>query len=254
MNCLQKKIPNSCFGNFCCVSRSLGLLVYGTKYDSVVFIYDIRTESLKNIRQESTQISSLSVVGGHYLLIGGCDCSINVYHLPTLNHIMISHFHSDTITSICGCADSGIVVSIDRGFQMVIESLLKPYYHKIMQIPKGDFAPLIVTYKSGIIATIIPGVTSSTLKLFDIVGNEIKSTYTEGRVVEIEKLYLPNSQEMLVILNSQGLIRVYDMSQLVFVSSLSIDPKYLHFSPIKGKRAIQHISNTGQMMTVVTTF
>ncbi|KAK8892141.1 hypothetical protein M9Y10_029364 [Tritrichomonas musculus] len=118
-------LPIGC-GELLCVSRTSGLLLFGTKIDPFLTVFNLNTKKVYTGFHQHSIITSAKIVGSRYLITGGSDCSLSVWDLATdCNYpISSSGYHADYITSIGCCYENGLLVSADNSSTLVFETLI----------------------------------------------------------------------------------------------------------------------------------
>jgi len=186
---IQINLPSATLGMLLAASRSLGMLVFGSRYDTFVTVFDINSGTVRTVSHETAIIKCASVIGGRYLITGGGDCSIRIWRMPSLELIRVSSHHSDRVVAVSGNADIGIVVSIDKRNRIVIETLMDGDFIRYIDTNvRTQHYPFILVFKSGLIVVAIPDTEKSQITTYDPRGVIIATTTIESKVLEISRI------------------------------------------------------------------
>ena len=128
-----------------CVSNSLNLAMFLSKYDTFLTILNLNNGSFSFQCQGYSYIVCAETIGGRYILTGGHDCTIRVWDInDNFSLVSYSNMHNDTIQSIGGNRDIGLIVSSDKHRKVIFETL---YSHKF--IAAVDLNNIIEQYNNG---------------------------------------------------------------------------------------------------------
>ncbi|OHS98638.1 hypothetical protein TRFO_34914 [Tritrichomonas foetus] len=195
-------IPRTIVGTLMTTSRLFGYLVFGTKNDNFVNIFCLnkkQQEVTETIAVECGSIKCAAIIGDKYILLGTSDNSISIWRLKDFKHLSTTCFHTEPIISIGGNAELGLVVSVDRHFNIVFEVLLCEKFIRVVKMTQEIMIPFIEVFRSGNVAFVQPREEKSTVTLFDSRGEIIWSLDIDGKIIETDK-YLANfSEEYLIV-------------------------------------------------------
>ena len=121
------QLPNVC-GEILCYSTLLNLIIFGTKKDPFLTVFDINNNKTKTEFHVNSIITAVFLNQGRYLVIGSKDCSIHVFDLVSMSLISSSSFHSDEISAISCCYENLLLASIDRSSTLVLETLIDHFF------------------------------------------------------------------------------------------------------------------------------
>lgn len=231
---VHKDMKIGTYGSMFGVSRSLGLVVFGTKCDNFVTIYDIENETTKIASHDSSIITCASIIGSNFLITGGSDSSLRVWKLPKIELLSISTFHCDSIISVGGCAELGLIVSIDRQYCVIFETFFGEKTIRSFKIDKQKQAPMIVVFKSGLVAIAL----ATKVLIYDSIGTKISEIEIDGIVVETDKLTDSSTREFLLVSAEPGAIIVIDMVKLELIITLNVNLQRPMFCGLKNTRSV----------------
>ena len=235
----KRELPKNGYGQMWAVSRSLGLVVFGTGADMFVTVYDLSNGSVRTASHGLSLITCATVIGGKILLTGGNDGSLRVWKLPEIELLSVSTFHCEPLTAISGCADIGLCVSVDTENNMIFETL---FMHEFIRIVKLDSIPNTVprlsVFKSGSVVVADRTERGSELKLFDVRGGLLKTVDLQCLVVETDKYYDFDTREFLFVSNEHGTIEMYDVMTMEAVYCDENERQKRMFCTVKEGQAI----------------
>ncbi|KAH0789679.1 Beige/BEACH domain containing protein [Histomonas meleagridis] len=195
-----------------CASKNFDLIVFGTKFDNYISIFNIETQKVTQFTHEISFINCATIIGGLYLLTGGGDSSVRVLKLPSLRVLHISSFHTEPITYVTGNAEVGLVVSLDRNFILTLENLHNGKLIRSIQMEESKSAPFIEVFKSGCLAYVKPDQDISKVYVYDQRGEKINEFEVKGKVVRTDKMQLQFSVDVLALgIEESKTIVLYDV-------------------------------------------
>lgn len=247
-------------------------------------------------------ISCAAILGDKYLVIA-FDCNLSVYRIsnesgvvkevvrqkppsafnrmpgapqnqqsstppPTTNTIYLSElsttsFHNSQVICVAGNAELGLIASIDKEYNLVIETLYNETFIRSIPLPLTNAAssqqqlqqqqqrmtPFIEVFKSGIIIVVLAGQMESKIFLYDTRGKLIGGQNVQGRIVETDKIYFNFAFEYLVVGIENVGIRVLDVIDLREDKRFDIPEFSGKFTTIAKTRAVV-AENRGKLVLI----
>ena len=233
------QLPQNGFGQMWGVSRSLGLVVFGSGKDLYVSIYSLSDQCVHTASHDLSLITCAAVVGGNFLITGGSDGSLRLWKLPQTELISVSTLHCDSLTAVSGCAEIGLIVSIDRGNHMIFETMFRHEFIRIVKLPThNQSVPRISVFKSGFVVVAYSTRSGSEMLLYDVRGDLLKTVVIESHIVEVHKYYDITTREYLFVSIDTGNILMYDVTTMQRISLIQIQSPRSLFCPCKNARAL----------------
>lgn len=234
-----RQLPKNGFGHMWGVSRSLSLVVFGTGKDLYVSIYSLSDQSVHKASHDLSLITCAAVVGGNFLITGGSDGSLRLWKLAPLELISVSTLHCDSLTAVSGCAEIGLIVSIDRGNHMIFETMFQHEFIRIVKLPTHNKSiPRISVFKSGFVVVAYSTRSGSEMLLYDVRGDLLKTVVINTHIVEVHKYYDFATREYLFLSIDTGDILMYDVTTMQRISLIQIQSPRSMFCPCKNARAL----------------
>ena len=231
---ITKKLPGS-FGDLLCASSIFKIAVFKQKFDNFVTCVELETRAVHTVSHDAGAIRSATLIGGIYLITGGTDCSLRIWGLPGFVLLHISTLHSDQVTAVAGCMESGLVASLDKHGLLITETLRKGKFICSTEISIISNNPFLYVLKSGLVVCADPTATSTTITVFDSKLNKLASTNIEGKVTELHKARDEYGCEF-IIAASENQITVFEAFSLRVVASFNPETDFPHICPLRRKR------------------
>ncbi|OHT03698.1 hypothetical protein TRFO_28833 [Tritrichomonas foetus] len=224
-------VPTEVQGTFLTASRHHRFAIIGTKKAQNITLVSFtpgqpNLKTLNIQRNDSmSQITCATIIGNRYLVTGSTDNAVVVWRINnnnnniTVNPVSKTSFHNDGIVCVAGNSELGILVSVDRHFNVVFETLLSETFIRCVELEVTSMQskllmPLVDVFKSGAVTLIQPGESSSRLILFSTRGKVIMEKQIPGKIVETDKLYLNSSCEYLIVGVEKVGLKVIDVATL----------------------------------------
>ena len=227
----EYQISNDIQGAMLAASKHLGIIIFGTrKTNSVTVLFispgtqpnssaSIKSQLL-SLSNSQENITCASIVGNKYIITGTSDSAVIVWKIgstfnsngiPNITQLTQTRFHNESITSIAGNAEIGLVVSIDRHYNIVFATLLNEVFIKSVPLElsslESKVTPMIEVFKSGYVVVITPELSTTSAFLFSPRGKRIFSIKIPGKVVDSGKFYVNYAFEYVVLgIENSGLL------------------------------------------------
>ena len=235
----KRELPKNGYGQMWAVSRSLGLVAFGTGADLFITLYDLSNGSVRTAAHDLSLITSATIIGGKYLLTGGNDGSLRLWRLPEIELLSVSTYHCDPLVTVAGCADIGLCVSIDTENNMIFQTL---FHHEFIRIVKLNHihhaVPHVSVFKSGYVVAVCRTEKGSQITLFDSRGDLVESVELDSPVIETDKYYDFDTREFFFISTESGAIDMYDIPTLSKVHTYQQEHQKPMFCTIKGAQSL----------------
>jgi hypothetical protein len=230
------------------VSRSLGLAIFGTGLDMVITVIGIETGAMRVVSHESSLISCATIIGGEWLLTGGTNGSLSIWKIPgdptgqiTLKTTKANH--CEAVIAVDGCADIGLIVSIDKEYNCAFQTMLqRSLIRKLKLDCVRPCLPLISVFKSGIVVIAYQAAETAKIAVFDVRGELLKAFECAGPLSEIDKYYHTDTREF-VIVGFPRTIAIYDLCTYTLIKALEVEDAEPRFSALKGQGAVLAVSS-----------
>jgi hypothetical protein len=239
--CTKSKCSVSNPGEFWGVSNSLGLALFGTGFDRLVTLVDIQTGFARVVCTDADVISCATIVGGRFLLTAG-DGIVRVWKLtpewqkeiPLVTTLMN---HATDVITIAGCADNGLMVSIDRDNILVFHTIVtSDFIRRVPLAGPRDVRPMAAVFKGGIVVVVQPSESVTHVSTFDSRGAALKSVEIAGSLSKLTKYYHHDTGEFVLLAHPGKAVYLYNVVTLGLVATLT--GSFGDFCPVKGGAAI----------------
>jgi hypothetical protein len=192
-----------CRGQVFGVAREFGIVVYGSGRENCITVDCRGTQN--SLYHETSLITCAGIIGGEFLLTGGTDCAVRVYHLPDRGLVSTSAHQMNRLIAIGGNVDVGLIVSIDSEFSMVLETLFDHRFINYVQLQRlENCQPKLAVFKSGTVAI---GFTTE-IHFFDPKGVLLTKIIVEEKLEQIEKYYDFGERELLIVVDATSVVIV----------------------------------------------
>jgi hypothetical protein len=164
-------------------------------------------------------ISCATIVGGRFLLTGG-DRIVRVWKLtpewpkeiPLGTKLMD---HATDIVTIAGCADNGLMVSIDRENILVCHTIItSDFIRRVPLAGPRDLGPTVAVFKSGIVVVVQPSETATRVSTFAARGAALKSGEIAGSLSKLTKYYHHDTGEFVLLAHPGKAVYLYNVATL----------------------------------------
>ena len=246
---VRKELPQSGYGRMLGVSRSQGLIVFGSCAEMYVTIFNIADGTVRTATHDLSLITCASVAGGRFLITGGSDGSLRLWKLANVELLSVSTFHCDSLVSVAGCAEIGLLVSIDVGNNMIFETMFQHKFIRIVKLPSNNTGvPRICVFKSGSVVVAYNTKSGPEIRLFDVRGELLQSITVEDTIVEAHKYYDFNTREFLFFSSEDGTVHMHDVITLQKIASFELGIPRSVFSMCKNAQGFSYESS-GKMVS-----
>lgn len=213
------------------VSRSLETVVLTSGSGHGLVVVSLNERKPRRAASGKFRETCAAVIGGEIVVAGGNDGSVAVLALIKWKHIANSAFHAGPVVAVGGCADLGLVVSVDVHGNVVFSALDGRGMIGGAKIETGP--AIICVLKSGLVAI----ARGAELRLFDCRGRELLLLDFDGTILSLEKYYDFGARELLIIAYESEFVTVFDLT--TFTRLVTFTSAFHHpiICPVKGKRA-----------------
>jgi hypothetical protein len=232
-----------CRGKVFGVAREWGIVVYGSGRENCITVDCKGTQN--SLYHETSLITCAAIIGGEYLLTGGTDCAIRVYRLPDRVLVSTSAHQMGRLIAVGGNVDVGLVVSIDNGFSMVLETLFDHRFINYVQLEGVEHCqPKIAVFKSGTIAIGF----ATEVKFFDPRGIFQANISVRHELQQMEKYYDFGGRELLIVVDSADVV-IVDLTTFTLLPEFKQTRTAPRACGLKRQRAVL-VSTKGQSFKV----
>jgi hypothetical protein len=238
-----RRLDTTAYDRLIGVSRALDLMVLASDRRRGHAVYRL---SATFVRRVEASESCACIIGGEYMIIGSRDCSISVISLESWKAISRSTFHANPVVAVGGCADLGLIASIDSQGNVIFETLFEHVMINVSKIEGKLANPIVCVFKSGIVA-INRG---AQVFLFDYRGSLLTVLDVRKSVVSMEKYYDVGSRELLLVSYDTEFVNLYDLTTFSCLETFTTPFLHPIVCPLKGKRAFL-VSGHGRKVGVV---
>ena len=230
------KLPDS-FGDLVSASNLFSIAIFRQKFDNFVTAFFLETKKVETVSHDAGGIRSAAVIGGRFLITGGTDCSVRIWELPNFKLLRISTLHSDPVIAVCGCADNGVVVSLDKSGLLIAETLINGKFICSTEVSINSESPMIICFKSGLISVADITNSISTITVFDTKLSKIASTELKGRITEFHKISDGLGGEFIAVSFESSFI-IYEAYSLRTVVSFEAEKENPHLCAVRRHRSL----------------
>jgi hypothetical protein len=160
-----------------------------------------------------------------------------VYELPECKLVSHSSHESNAVEVVAGCADLGLIVSVDSDRNMVLETMSDHTLIGVVRLGENSVRPTVTVFKSGIIAVGL----EHGVRFFDQRGVLQKDHSTESRPVMIEKYYDFGCREFLIVVlardGGRSQAQLIDLVTFHPIAEFPLSGSVSGICPIKHARA-----------------
>jgi hypothetical protein len=240
---VARQLDTSAYDRIIGVSRVFNLMVLASGRRRGYAVYRLNGTSVRRVEASE---SCASIIGGEYMVIGSRDCSISVTSLELWNVVSRSTFHANPVVAVGGCADLGLIASIDSQGNVIFETLFEHVMINVAKIEGKLTNPIVCVFKSGLVA-INRG---TQVLVFDYRGSLLKVLDVHKSIVSMEKYYDLGSRELLLVSYDTEFVNLYDFTTFACLETFTTPFLHPIVCPLKRKRAFL-VSGRGRKVHVV---
>ena len=214
-----------------------------------------KKEEVGLMPHNNSSITSLYCIGpGDPVLVGGADCSIDIWTGDNLEFLGSITSHTMPIVTVVGNMMLDIVVSLDEGNFIFVTTLKDRKYLNSFNVecPAGSIH-LLCLLQSGMIvlSSSTPGESNSSLLFFTIYGDKLATIQIPSTIESLETISTKQMNEFVVVATSMKSIFVYECSRFTLVKKINeaIIPKFI--STFQDERLILAVKMKQHQQTLV---
>ncbi|OHT03981.1 hypothetical protein TRFO_28644 [Tritrichomonas foetus] len=184
------------------------------------------------IPHNNLAVTCLSCVRNKAILVGGSDCTIDIWRGDNLAFQGTISLHTMPIVAVVGCDHLDLIVSVDEGHNVFISSLKERKFINTFQVKTNpNSIHILRLFLSGIIAlsASVPGESSSKVFFFNLSGDILKTIEVPAGIESLETISTKTMQEFVIIATSMKTIFIYECSRFQLVKKVSeaIIPRFM---------------------------